>query len=739
MEESTREDAGSEVWKCREDRRETGVCGEWGEALTRRWRGGYGSMTLKWLEERWQVFMPTLAGLGKGQEEQIKMLCEAEIAAWRERPRMKQANSIRKPLTETRNRIRETFTLSEENTWCNPKSGASEHLSLKYLNFSSQEWIDLTLPAPDVLSARQKNPQPVADPEGLLQQIDRLFEQRRWPELVLAVGMATGRSVAEILKTGEFGEKTAYSVWFAGPMTVYQMMCEPFEVPTLVRAEQVVTTVEHLRELFGQHFARLERADVSRQASPFVKEAAMTHFWGRIALHPAGNQNLLHALLRGIYPHLAVYAYCPTRCDELLYMATIQNHRKILEANCEQERLTFATAAGYLEYRLVDEAGKPEQARGTWLSKPGVEVLSVFSSGKREGSQEMKQAEEQRGQDSEEEEEVEQAMSAMVEEEEEEDWDIEDEIEELREALSYVIVDREGTSDRRQGMMLGKPGVKVVEVFAQEGGASGPEEWVTIKIGEPAYAALEAVGAGRRGSLAYDTALSILIDAYDGLYGSGLLEQVKRVAGVAASALLVEEQEQDLVTRALGTMRAREEERPNLFSFVQQAVVAYSRECVHEEAGNTEDLGVEGVAEVAAVAALGKEPGGGMGGMRQVLLNVRAQAWERCMQIKSERGLPSDDAVIALLHQAFVLLYGDGELRREVARMAGLALSCLGLHALDRGLIQEAMGYEEEGGEESRLFPYLQESLLVYARTVVDDCRPRDPSGTAEPGREKGT
>jgi hypothetical protein len=130
---------------------------------------------------------------------------------------MKQANSIRKPLTETRDRIRETFALSEENTWCNPKSGASEHLSLKYLNFSSQEWIDLTLPAPDVLAARQKNVQSVADPEGLLQQIDRLFEQRRWPELVLAVGMATGRSVAEILKTGVFGEKTAYSVWFVGP------------------------------------------------------------------------------------------------------------------------------------------------------------------------------------------------------------------------------------------------------------------------------------------------------------------------------------------------------------------------------------------------------------------------------------------------------------------------------------------------------------------------------------------
>lgn len=122
------------------------------------------------------------------------------------------------------------------------------------------------------------------------------------------------------------------------------------------------------------------------------------------------------------------------------------------------------------------------------------------------------------------------------------------------------------------------------------------------------------------------------------------------------------------------------------------------------------------------------EVGGPRGRVRQVLLNVRAQTWERCMQIKSERGLPSDDAVIALLQQAYAMVYGEGALMREVARMAGLALSCLGLSAVQRELVREAMGYEEEGGwQESRLFPYLQEKVLLYARTVVNDCRPRDP------------
>lgn len=404
--------------------------------------------------------------------------------------------------------------------------------------------MDLTLPAPDRLAARGKNPLPVADAEGLLLQIERLFEQRGWPELVLAVGMATGRSVAEILKTGEFREKTAYSVWFAGPSEpCIKCSVSRLRYPALVRAERVLAAVERLRGLFGQHFASVERADVSRAASPLVKEAAMRHFWGRIAVPPSRKQNVLSALVRGIYPQLAVYAYCPRWCDEVLYMATIQQHRKILEATSEQERVTFATAAGYLDYRLVDEEGKPERMKGKWLSKPGVEVLSVFISSERDGSDGSQETAEQRGE--EEGESVEQA-----EEEEEEEWDIEDELEELREALSSVIVDREGNIDRRQGILLGEVGV-------------------TIKIGEPSSAAIEAVGAGRVGSLSYDAALCLLLDAYAGRSRSGLLEQVKRVAGVALCALLPEEQAVNQVRRA-----SRASESPDLFLFAQQATVA---------------------------------------------------------------------------------------------------------------------------------------------------------------------
>jgi hypothetical protein len=114
------------------------------------------SMASKWLEERLERLLPMLASLGQEQEEHIKHLCEEELQAWRQRPSLKEANSLSKPLTEARNRLRETLQITDTNCWINPKSGAREHLSLKYLNFSSQEWIKMNIPSECVRLALQR-------------------------------------------------------------------------------------------------------------------------------------------------------------------------------------------------------------------------------------------------------------------------------------------------------------------------------------------------------------------------------------------------------------------------------------------------------------------------------------------------------------------------------------------------------------------------------------------------------
>ncbi len=241
-------------------------------------------MASKWLEERWEVLMPVLEVLGCAQEEQIKSICEAELALWRQRPSLRQANSLRKPLTETRNRIRESVPVTEENGWINPKSNELEHLALKYLNLSMQEWMQMNMPTPEELQARLKHPLPLSNPSVLVSKATQLMQMSAWPEVVVGIGLSTGRGLVEVLQTGHFTAKSAYSVFFAGPMTVYEQMCDPFEIPTLVRTESMLEALHRLRGFFGNHFEGIGRRDISRQCSEQVREAAYRHLLGLMGL-----------------------------------------------------------------------------------------------------------------------------------------------------------------------------------------------------------------------------------------------------------------------------------------------------------------------------------------------------------------------------------------------------------------------------------------------------------------------
>jgi telomere resolvase len=334
-------------------------------------------MASKWLEERWERLLPVLSVLGQEQEEQIKLLCGEELQAWRQRPSIREVNSLRQPLTQTRNRIRETFQITETNCWINPKSGAREHLSLKYLNFSSQEWIQMTIPSEEELQYRQAHPLPLRNVSALVSKVEHLLQMKTWPELVVGLGLATGRGLVEVLKTGHFTPCSAYIVWFAGPMTVYERMCDPFEVPTLVRADLVLEALRRVRGFFQNHFAEASRREVSRECSEEVQDAIYRHWLGSIPLR-SEEQNSYRQLTHGVYPRLAAYLYCPSSADEILYLATIQRHQKILESPSEAERLTLVLAAGYRDYVILDDSGTVDTQRGIRLGEADVEIISVF-------------------------------------------------------------------------------------------------------------------------------------------------------------------------------------------------------------------------------------------------------------------------------------------------------------------------------------------------------------------------
>lgn len=333
-------------------------------------------MARKWLEERWEALLPALEPLGKEQEEQIRVLCEAEKEWWRQRPGMKE-RSLNTPMTETRNRIREVLLLREDNWWINPKSQVKEHIALKYLNFSTEEWTRITLPDKEVLQERLEQPLLLTNSEELVARGEHLLEMDTWPEVVLGIGLNTGRSLAEILKTGVFRPKTAYSVLFAGPVTVYEQMGAFFEVPTLVRSQLVLDALSRVRQMFGMQFAFVERREVGRQCAPQVGRAAYQHFGDLVPLRP-GTKDLYKALFKGVYPCLAAHAYCPSWVDELEYIVTITNHRRALEATSQEERLTFAVAASLVDYVLLEGSEGDVQRKGVRLGELGVEVLEVF-------------------------------------------------------------------------------------------------------------------------------------------------------------------------------------------------------------------------------------------------------------------------------------------------------------------------------------------------------------------------
>ena len=123
--------------------------------------------------------------------------------------------------------LREVLLVREENWWINPKSGVLEHLALKYLNFSTEEWVQMNLPSQEELQMRQAHVLPLANASALLAKAEQLLAMSSWPEMVVGIGLTTGRSLVEILHTGHFTQKSAYSILFAGPFTVYERLCDP--------------------------------------------------------------------------------------------------------------------------------------------------------------------------------------------------------------------------------------------------------------------------------------------------------------------------------------------------------------------------------------------------------------------------------------------------------------------------------------------------------------------------------
>jgi Telomere resolvase len=337
-------------------------------------------MARAWLDERLKVLVPAVDALAMAQKEaEVERLCLEEIASWKARPDLKES-SLPPVLTAARKAIKQ-LPLTPENRWKNPRTGKFEHLALKYLNFSNEEWSARNAISEEKLQARLEQQQLVDHPQEIVNRAEKLLQSDAWADLVTGLALVTGRRLTEILKTGRFFPKSLYTVIFDGQLKRRDLQIVPYEIPLLLPAEVVMAAWRKLRAL--EDTAEMEIEDVAFKYSKEASENATRHFAGLIPQRSA-RENLHTHSFRAIYARIAVLWFCPVPVSDLSYVNAILGHWNVGD---ERRQRQFAATEHYYDYVLGDGAGQIDGRRGIRLSEPDVQVLEVFQH--RKGDQSM--------------------------------------------------------------------------------------------------------------------------------------------------------------------------------------------------------------------------------------------------------------------------------------------------------------------------------------------------------------
>jgi hypothetical protein len=315
-----------------------------------------------WLQDRWAGLFPALQALTNEQEEEIKRLCEEEIEHWRSRGISQQA--LKGPMTATRNEIRK-WPLSEANSWLNARSGKKEHVALKHMNFSVEEWAAINAPSQSRFEGRLEDVKFIEDPDTVVAKAAQLLASPHWYDIACGLAVLVGRRYEELVTVGQLFPKTAYSLTFKGQLKRKDQTLPPYEIPTLVEAAVVLDAWRRLRELGAGADGRL------------VSEAAERHFSGLVPGRAGGD--LYAHLFRAVYGCIATFFYAPPEILALRYLATIYGHYWVLQSSGKQQH-DYTATLHYSDYAVSDAAvlAHGGKRQGIKLSAPGVEVLEIF-------------------------------------------------------------------------------------------------------------------------------------------------------------------------------------------------------------------------------------------------------------------------------------------------------------------------------------------------------------------------
>jgi hypothetical protein len=317
-------------------------------------------MAYKWLTQDWKKFF---AALDQAEtEEDVKRICEDEIAGWRARGM--QESSLRNPMSETRNEIRARL------------QGDKQEWALTHLAFSEEWYRKHNAPSRANLADRLEHQQLLKDPDAIVNKAVELLSSDRWYDLAVALGVLTGRRPGEVLKTAIFEPKTMYSVLFTGQLKRRGDPLPPYEIPTLCQASAAIDALARLRAMLDT--ANMVVSDVTRKYSPFVQEAANRHFQELIPARHGKDDTLYGHLFRSVYPRIACFWYAPPTIADMHFMATIQGHTDFFELETEEARQSYGSQAHYADYKIADLTGNIDGRQGVKLGMKGVELLEAF-------------------------------------------------------------------------------------------------------------------------------------------------------------------------------------------------------------------------------------------------------------------------------------------------------------------------------------------------------------------------
>jgi hypothetical protein len=272
---------------------------------------------------------------------------------------LKSLSQQKNPLTDLRNAIK-VF---------NP-----HHPALAYVGFSAEQWIEINQPTSDKVGNRSTRL--LDNTDAIVQCASFLLKSKEWFDVAAGLVVVTGRRSSEILKTASFTFATPYSIIFSGALKRGQEqkdLC--FEIPTLVRANQVIDALKRLRSALDT--SNLDIRTLNKKYSTAIAKSCDRHF-RELVPNRDGEFNLYTHLFRSIYATIATFWYCPPTASELEFRAAIQGHYKVLDEKNPVLQRQIASSRHYFDYQIGDDKGNIDGRLGIKLNDKDVRVLDVF-------------------------------------------------------------------------------------------------------------------------------------------------------------------------------------------------------------------------------------------------------------------------------------------------------------------------------------------------------------------------